>query len=305
MKTEQNQKRKFDKNVFGRVIGFLFKSYPVLVPLTALCIIFSAAVSSIPSLFVQRVLAVVDKSLKEGTLDWNVTKTEILPVIALLAFLYVLSVIFIALHTQLMAFITQGFLCKLRRKMFDGMQNLPIRFFDTNKHGDIMSYYTNDIDALRQLVSQSLPQLLQSAVIILTVFSIMLWFSVWMTLIILVGVTAMIFVSRKIGGGSAKYFVRRQKSIGRTEAFVQEMMNGQRVIKVFCHEKAAISDFDKINDVLYEDTFKANAYANVLGPIINNIGNVLYVLCATASGIFLLTGVKNISISGLAFLCLF
>ena len=301
MKTEQNQKRKFDKNVFGRVIGFLFKSYPVLVPLTALCIIFSAAVSSIPSLFVQRVLAVVDKSLKEGTLDWNVTKTEILPVIALLAFLYVLSVIFIALHTQLMAFITQGFLCKLRRKMFDGMQNLPIRFFDTNKHGDIMSYYTNDIDALRQLVSQSLPQLLQSAVIILTVFSIMLWFSVWMTLIILVGVTAMIFVSRKIGGGSAKYFVRRQKSIGRTEAFVQEMMNGQRVIKVFCHEKAAISDFDKINDVLYEDTFKANAYANVLGPIINNIGNVLYVLCATASGIFLLTGVKNISISGLAF----
>ncbi len=301
MTTEQNKKPKFNKNTFFRVIRLLFKYYPVLVPLTALCIVFSAAVSSIPSLFVQRVLQAVDTALKTGDLNWDTIKTSIFPTVLLLACLYVLSVIFITLHTQLMAYITQGFLCKLRRGMFEHMQDLPIRFFDTNKHGDIMSYYTNDIDALRQLVSQSLPQLLQSAVIVLTVFFIMLWFSVWMTLIILVGVSAMILVSRKIGGGSSKYFVRRQISIGKTEAFVQEMMNGQRVIKVFCHEEAAINDFDKINEVLYDDTFKANAYANSLGPIINNIGNVLYVLCATASGVFLISGISNVSISGLAF----
>lgn len=164
-----------------------------------------------------------------------------------------------------------------------------------------MSHYTNDIDTLRQLVSQSLPSLLQSIVIVVTVLSIMLWYSVWMTLVVLCGVVFMFFVSKTIGGGSAKYFIRQQKAIGKTEGFVQEMMNGQKVIKVFCHEDEAKEDFDKINDSLFKDSYKAHAFANSMGPIIMNIGNVLYVIIATVGGLFLVSGAQNLSISGLAF----
>lgn len=308
---KKNNLRSFNKNAFGRVIGILFKAYPVLLPLTGFCIIFSAIVSSIPAIFVQKVLAVVTKFLEsaklpDGTmdfqiLDWSIARNEIIPFVLILVVLYALSFLSIAVHTQLMAYITQGFLCKLRCKMFDTMQNLPIQYFDTHKHGDIMSHYTNDIDTLRQLVSQSLPQLLQSGVIVLSVFSIMLWYSVYMTLVVVVGIVAMIFVSKKIGGGSAKYFIRQQRSIGKTEGYVQEMMNGQKVIKVFSHESEVEEEFDKINEELYQDSFRAHAYANMLGPIIGNIGNVLYVLCATAGGLFLISGIRNFGISGLAF----
>ncbi len=295
------QKRKFDKNVFSRVVKLLFKSYPVLIPITALFIALSAAVSAIPSIFTQNVIAVIEKALDTPGYTWAMARDEIIPLVVTLGCIYVVSFILITLHTQLMAYITQGFLCKLRRKMFDGMQNLPIKYFDTTKHGDIMSYYTNDIDTLRQLVSQSLPQLLQSGIIVCTVFAIMLWYSVYMTAIIVLGVVGMLIVSKKVGGGSAKYFAAQQKSIGKTEGFVQEMMNGQKVIKVFCHEDSAIEDFEAINDQQYEDSRKAHSYANILGPIIMNIGNLLYVICATASGFFLLSDIQNISISGMAF----
>ena len=200
-----------------------------------------------------------------------------------------------------MAYMTQGFLCKMRRSMFDGMQDLPIRYFDTHKHGDIMSYYTNDIDTLRQLVSQSLPALLQSCAVVVCVFGIMLYYSVWMTVLLLVGVAAMMLVSKKIGGGSAKYFIRQQRSLGHAEGYIQEMMNGQKVVKVFCRERACEKSFDEINEALFEDSYRAHAYANTLGPIIMNIGNVLYVLIAMAGGLFLLSGLPNLSFSGMAF----
>ena len=290
-------KRKLDKNVLGRLLKELFGSYPVLVPLTIFCILFSAVVSSIPAVFIQKVIKSIDFWYKSG--DWASAKAEIIPMVLTLIGLYVLSIISITAYTQLMAKITQGFLCKMRRKMFDGMQDLPIKYFDTHKHGDIMSYYTNDIDTLRQLVSQSLPSLLQSSAIILTVLGIMLWYSFWLTLVVVLGVVAMFFVTKKVGGGSAKYFIRQQQAIGKTEGFVQEMMNGQKVIKVFCHEEQAKADFGKINEGLYEDSFRAHAYANILGPIIGNIGNILYVLCATAGGILLLSGAKNLSVSAL------
>lgn len=294
-------KRKMNFSVLARLIKLLVKSYPVLIPITSVCIILSALVSSIPSIFTQKVLAVITKYLDAGNMSWDEAKGEILPMIAVLITLYVMSIIFITAHTQLMAYITQGFLNKLRCRMFDGMQDLPIKYFDTNKHGDIMSHYTNDIDTLRQLVSQSLPTLLQASVIVVTVLCIMLWYSVLMTLVVLLGIVAMVFVSKKIGGGSAKYFVRQQRSIGKAEGYIQEMMNGQKVVKVFCHEKHAEEDFDKINEELFRDSYKAHAYANILGPIIMNIGNVLYVICATVGGFFLLSGIDNISISGLAF----
>ena len=293
--------KKLDKGVFKRVIKLLFKSYPVLAPLTCVCILLSALVSSIPAVFQQKVLKIVTEYYEAGNLDWTAAKTEILPMVGMLLVLYLFSIIFITTHSQLMAYITQGFLDKMRCKMFDGMQNLPIKYFDTHKHGDIMSYYTNDIDTLRQLVSQSLPSLLQSSVIVLTVLFIMLYYSVFMTCIVLAGVAVMILVSKKIGGGSAKYFIRLQASVGKLEGFIQEMMNGQKVIKVFCHEQQVKDGFDEINENLYSESYKANSYANCLGPIIMNIGNVLYVICATVGGVFLLSGINNISISGLPF----
>lgn len=281
------------------VIKKFFGYYPVLAPVTMLCILFSAIVSSIPSLFIQNVLAVVEKWYVSR--DWLAARAEIVPYLTLLAVLYILSLISMFTYTQLMAYMTQGFLAKLREETFNGMQDLPIRYFDTHQHGDIMSHYTNDIDTLRMLVSQSIPTLIQSGAIVLVVFAIMLYFSLWMTLVLLLGVLAMFLVVKKIGGGSAKYFMRQQQSVAKTEGFIQEMMNGQKVIKVFCHEDESIKDFDKINDSLFQDSLRANAYANTLGPIIANIGNILYVALALVGGVFILAGIPNVSISGKAF----
>ncbi len=295
----QMPKKKLNMGMLMRVIKLLFRSYPVMVPVTCIFIIGEAIVATIPALFTREVLNVITKYYDAGNTDWLAARAEILPLMFILIALYVMSMVFITLHTQFMATITQGFLCKLRRRMFEGMQNLPIRYFDTHKHGDIMSYYTNDIDTLRQLISQSLPNVLKSGVIVASVLAIMLWYSVWMTLVILAGVIFMVLVSGKIGGGSAKYFIRQQKAIARTEGYVQEMMNGQKVIKVFCHERKVEAEFDEINEALYEDSYRAHSYANMLGPIIMNIGNILYVVVATAGGVFLLSGITNIGLSTL------
>lgn len=316
-------RRKPDKGVLKRVTGLLIKSYPVLIPIVIVCIVLSAVVSSIPAIFMQKVFAAITARVdiireaagvsglmavpKEWIAEnsaflaeqWSLAKSEILPMVGILIGLYVLSIAFITVQSQLMAKITQGFLDKMRCKMFDGMQNLPIKYFDTHKHGDIMSYYTNDIDTLRQLVSQSLPSLIQSSIIVLTVFGIMLWYSVPMTLVVLLGIGLMIIVSKKIGGGSAKYFIRQQRSVANFEGYIQETMNGQKVVKVFNHEKKAEEEFDKINGELFNDSYKAHAYANCLGPIIMNIGNILYVICAVVGGLFITLVAPNVSFRGL------
>ena len=316
-------RRKPDKGVLKRVTGLLIKSYPVLIPIVIICIVLSAVVSSIPAIFMQKVFAAITARVdiireaagvsglmavpKEWIAEnsaflaeqWSLAKSEILPMVGILIGLYVLSIAFITVQSQLMAKITQGFLDKMRCKMFDGMQNLPIKYFDTHKHGDIMSYYTNDIDTLRQLVSQSLPSLIQSSIIVLTVFGIMLWYSVPMTLVVLLGIGLMIIVSKKIGGGSAKYFIRQQRSVANFEGYIQETMNGQKVVKVFNHEKKAEEEFDKINGELFNDSYKAHAYANCLGPIIMNIGNILYVICAVVGGLFITLVAPNVSFRGL------
>ncbi len=289
-------KRKVNFKSLGRTVKLLFKFYPVLVPIAMVCILFSAACATLPSIFMQQVFELIENAQKGG-LDWAAASQDIIPRMVLLASLYVLSLCAITAQTQLMAYITQGFLCKMRRAMFDKMQNLPIKYFDTHKHGDIMSHYTNDIDTLRQLISQALPSMLQAGTVVLCVFTIMLYFSVWMTLIVLVGVVFMILVSKKVGGGSAKYFIRQQKAMGKAEGYVQEMMNGQKVVKVFCHENAVVDDFDKVNNDLYEDSRRAHAYANMMGPIINNIGNILYVIMAIAGGIFIITQTPNLCLS--------
>lgn len=290
---------KVQKGSMGRVLRLLLSYYPVLVPLAILCILFSAAVAAVPDVFIQKVIAVIEKLYVAR--DWAAAKAELFPMFLILVGLYFLSLLSVALQTQMMAYITQGFLSKLRCTVFEKMQNFPIRYFDTNKHGDIMSHYTNDIDALRQLVSQALPSLLRAGVVVLCVLGIMLYYSIWMTMIIFVGVLCLTVVVKKIGGGSAKYFIRQQKALGKAEGYVQESMNGQKVIKVFSHENISRKEFDEINEALYEDSRKAHAYANMMGPINQNIGNILYVLVAIAGGLFVLSGVKNFSISGLAF----
>lgn len=285
--------------ILGRIIKMLFEFYPVMVPVTLLCILIVSVSAAVPDVFIQRVIAIIEKWYALG--DWSGAFKEIMPEIIVLSLVYLVSLAAVVLYTQLLAYITQGFLSKCRKKMFGGMQNLPIKYFDTHKHGDIMSHYTNDIDTLRQLISQAIPSLIRALVVVLSVLGIMLYYSIWMTLILLLGVCVMIYVSKKVGGGSAKYFIRQQQSLGKTEGYVQEMMNGQKVIKVFCHEKECIDDFDKINSQLCSDSFKAHSYANILGPIIQNIGNILYVIMAMAGGLFLVSNVKNFSLSGMAF----
>jgi len=283
-----------------RVIKLLLHYFPRLVPLMCLCILFSAVVATLPAVLTEKIISSITEyyQLDDG---WLSASHEIIPLIVGLAVLYLISLLAVTAYNQLGAVITQGFLNKMRKSMFSSMQSLPIRYFDTHRFGDIMSYYTNDMDTLRQLVSQTLPQFISSGTIVLAVTFIMLYYSVWMTLIVFFGVLLMLIVSRKIGGGSARFFIAQQKQTAVSEGFVQEMMSGQKVVKVFNHEQAAQKDFDAINEELCRVSTRANAYANSLGPIIFNIGNVLYVLCAVAGGILLVNQVPNLSISGLPF----
>ncbi|HHV50718.1 MAG TPA: ABC transporter ATP-binding protein [Clostridiales bacterium] len=295
MKTKNPRNKKL---IILRLLKDILGFYPVMFPAVILCIIFNATISSLPAVFMQNVIALVESSWQTG--DWGAIGGRILGFVAILVVFYVLSLTSGVAYNQMMAVITQGTLKKFRIKMFNRMQTLPVKYVDTNNHGDIMSYYTNDIDTLRQMISQSFPQLLVSGVTVITVFSIMMYYCIWLTLVVIVGIAVMLFITKKVGGGSAKYFIRQQKSLGHLEGFVEEMMIGQKVIKVFCHEEESKADFDKVNEALFSDARAANQYANVLGPILNNIGNVLYVIVAITGGILLISGAPNLSISGLA-----
>lgn len=287
------------KHIIKRLLKTLFEFFPVMMPLVIVCILFNAVVSSIPSVFMQNIIAVVEQNWQSG--DWSAVSEQILRLVSILVTFYVLSLIAGFAYNQMMAVITQGFLMKLREKMFSTMEKLPIRYFDTHNHGDIMSYYTNDIDTLRQMISQSIPQLMISAVTVITVLSIMLYYSLWLTILILCGVVVMLLATKKVGGSSARFFLAQQKTIGKTEGFIEEMMNGQKVIKVFNHEEESKKAFDEINNQLFKDAESANRFANMLMPILANIGNVLYVIVALTGGTLLLTGAPNVSISGMAF----
>ena len=279
-----------------RLFKMLFKFYPIMMTITIVFIIINAIVSAIPAVFMKNVIGIVNESYQTG--DWNSVSEKILSLVLLLGIMYVISLIAGIVYNQLLAVITQGFLKKMRGEMFAHMQSLPIKYFDTHNHGDIMSYYTNDIDTLRQMISQSVPQLLSSSVIVIAVLTIMLWYSVWLTLVVIGGVCIILLITKTVGGKSAKYFVSQQKAIGKTEGFIEEMMNGEKVIKVFTHEEESIKDFDKINDYLYDQSEKANKYANMLMPILNNIGNILYVFVAFVGGLLLLNHAFNLSLSG-------
>ena len=222
------------KGVIGRLLKTMHGFYPVMLPVTVICIVFSAVVSSVPAIFMQNIIAVVEENWQNG--DWEAVSSKVFLYVGILVVFYILSLTAGFAYNQLMAIMTQGTLKKLREKMFNGMQRLPIKYFDTNNHGDIMSRYTNDIDTLRQMISQSFPQLLISSISVITVLCLMIYYCLWLTLVVLTGVVIMYFITKKIGGGSAKYFFRQQTALGKVEGFAEEIMNGQKVVKVFCHE---------------------------------------------------------------------
>ena len=287
------------KGVLRRLIRTLFEFYPVLLPVTLVCILINAIVSAVPSIFMQNIIAIVDETYRSG--DWASVSGRIFTFVGVLVAMYVISLLAGFTYTQLMAVITQGSLKKMREKMFNHMQDLPIRYFDTNGRGDIMSYYTNDVDTLRQMISQSLPQMLISGVTLLSVFCIMMYYSVILGLIVVVGVVCMVFAARYITSHSSKYFLRQQVTLAKAEAFMEEMMTGQKVIKVFCHEDGAKADFDKVNGEIFYNARNGNRFANILMPMMGNIGNVMYVVVALVGGALMLSGASNISISGMAF----
>ena len=281
----------------GRIIKDLFSFYPTLLPITLLFIVINAVVTSIPAIFQQKIISLIETVYKEG--NWDAVSSDILRLVGILLVFYTISLICAYCYNMNMATITQGSLKKYRQKMFNHMQDLPIAFFDRNKTGDIMSHYTNDIDAMRQFISICIPQAISSLITVITVVSIMLYYSLWLSLLVVLGSFIMLRIVKVIGGKSSHYFVRQQEELARSEGFIQEMMNGQKVVKVFNHEKKSIQDFDRYNDELFRVSNEANRYSNVIMPILNNIGNILYVLVAIVGGALLAFHVPNISISGL------
>ena len=267
------------KGVFARLLKMLFQDYKALLSIIAVCILFSAVASSIAGVFLDRIYKSIELVLKgEATVKqaWK----QIVKVIVTLFAIYLVGWIASYVMGQLGAVLTQTFLRDIRIKMFSKMQTLPIKYFDQHTHGDIMSTYTNDTEALRQLISQSLPQLCSTVIILITLTVIMIYLSVILWAIVVVGVLSILFVTKKIGGKSAKYFMRQQQSLGQVEGYIEEMMHGQKVVKVFCHEQKALEKFDSINENLYDVSNKANAFSNMLMPIIHNIGNILYAVLA-------------------------
>ena len=286
------------KNTFTRLIKTLFEFYPVLLPIIIVLILFNSVVSSIPSVFMQNIIAVIEKYWR--TKNWAQAQVEVLSFVSILAILYILSLIASFTYNRLMAVVTQGSLMKFREKMFARMESLPIRYFDTNAHGDIMSIYTNDTDTLRQLISQSLPALMQTSIVLLTVFGIMVYYSFWLTGVVLIGCVIMFFITKNFGSKSSRFFIKQQQTLGATEGYIEEMMNGQKVIKVFNHEEDAIAGFDKVNNAWFEASRKANTFANILMPVLHNMGNILYVLIALTGGVLLYLKTPNVSLSGMA-----
>ncbi len=285
-------------SILSRLIKYMFEYYKLPLIIVLICITLNSMAAISSSIFIERIVNdVITPGIANG---WDSVKDKLLTIIGIMIGIYIVGLIASFVYTRIMAHVTQGFLYHVRNDMFNKMQSLPIKFFDTHTHGDIMSIYTNDTDAIRQLISQSIPQAYASLVAVITLLVTMLVSSIWLTLVVLAGVGVMVMVIRLIGGKSAKYFMLQQGAIGKTEGFIEEMMHGQKVVKVFCHEEQSKSDFDAINNSLFKASEKANKYANILMPTLGNIGHVLYVVVAIVGGILVLAGARNLTLMGLA-----
>ena len=280
-----------------RVLKMLRGFYPVMLPAVAVCILIQCIVQAMPNVFMERALTVVGQTWESG--DWAAAQPQVFTNAAILAVLYFASLVCNAVWQQCMAILTQGSLKKFRCLMFDHMQDLPIKYFDTHQHGDIMSYYTNDIDAMRQMIAQSMPQLFLTMLMLISVGCIMIWYSLPLTLVVVGGAAIMAFLGKTLAGRSAKNFLRTQRAVAAVEGLVEEVMNGEKVIKVFSHERQIERAFDELNDEYQDAACTANSYANTLMPILMNSGNLLYVIVAVMIGIFLVLQTPNPSLSGL------
>ncbi len=283
--------------VFRGIIKLVFSFYPLQFSLMLLCVLVSSVLSTLPSIFLQRTIDVIGRHWQSG--DWSAAVPEISNIALTLIVVYAIALSCQIAQTQLGAFVTQGTLKEIRNKMFDHMEDLPIRFFDQNQRGDVMSYYTNDVDALRQLIGVSLPNLLTMIISMVSLTGIMLWYSLPLSCVVLASVAFMGWLTRYLGGKSAKFFIAQQHAIGRAEGFAEEAMNGEKVVKVFTHERQMQEEFDVVNDELFETAKQANIYSNVLGPVLLNLGNLAYVIVALAGGLFLGIGLPNPCISGM------
>ena len=282
----------------SRLIKTLFGFYPVLLPLVVAGVVLCAIINSIGATFLQSALQIISESWQSG--DWEAAQPKIAQLVTTLACIYGVGVLSSLFWNRAMAIVTQGSLEKLREMMFNRMQDLPIRYFDTHQRGDIMSHYTNDIDTLRQMISQSIPQVFSSFITVVGTLGSMLVLSIPLTAVSLIMVALMMFVTGKVAGLSGKYFVKQQKNIGTVNGYIEEMMEGQKVVKVFCHEDKSLEEFKKLNDELCESAYNANKFANLMGPINAQLGNLSYVVCAIVGGAMALGGFAGLTLGKLA-----
>ena len=288
---------KINPKTLKRLLSYITKYYKKQFIIVIICIILSAVASVSGSLFLQ---TLIDNYITPLLSTPNPVFTDLFKAICSLGLIYVVGIISTYIYNRTMAIVSQGVLKTIRDEMFSKMQTFPISYFDTNTHGDIMSRYTNDADTLREMISRSLPQLITSFVSIIAIFCSMLYVSVPLTIFVLFFVFLMLQVTRKVAGRSSTYFVAQQKSLGKVNGYIEEMMNGQKVIKVFTHEEKAKEGFDKINEELCDSMTKANKYANVLMPALNNLGNVEYALVAIIGGFLAISGTAPLTVGGIA-----
>ena len=280
-----------------RLMGYIMKNYTPHIIIVVICIFVGVLANVRGTLFMQTLIdGYIVPLLGQENPDFSGLKAAIINV----AIFYLIGAASTYIYNRIMIYVSQGTLRNIRNEMFNKMESLPIKYFDTHAHGDIMSCYTNDIDTLRQMISQSMPQLLNSAITIVSVLASMIFLSVPLTIVTLIMVALMLFVTKKAAGMSGKYFLEQQKAIGEVNGYIEEMMEGQKVVKVFCHEEENIEKFNELNEQLYNSAYNANTFANILGPINAQLGNLSYVVCAIVGGILAIGNIGGLTLGGLA-----
>ncbi|HIU50263.1 MAG TPA: ABC transporter ATP-binding protein [Candidatus Limousia pullorum] len=292
-----NKKKVSRKHTAGRLLGYVFRGYKLRFFVVTICILVSAIVTVVGSLFIQKL---IDDFITPLSQSPNPDFSGLLKAVGIMAVIYASGVLSTFLYNRMMVSISQGVLKDIRMEMFSKMQSLPIRYFDTHTHGDIMSHYTNDTDALRQMLSQSIPQILSASVSVIFVFFTMVFTNWALTLVVILGCVIMFTTIKFITGKSSRYFVKQQISLGDINGYIEEMIGGQKVVKVFCHEEKAKEAFDKHNDELRKNADNANKYANILMPIMQNLGNLQYVLIAIVGGLLAVNGLAGMTLGTIA-----
>lgn len=296
-KNEISEKPKINKNTLKRLLKYITVDYKKTLIFVVICIVLSSIAGVAGSLFIE---ILIDDYI---TPLLGVTKPDfsgLLKVIFTMAMIYLVGVVANFTYNRKMIKISQGVLRKIRNEMFEKMQHLPIKYFDTHTHGEVMSYYTNDTDVLEQMIAQSIPNIISSTITIVAVFCAMVYLNIYMTILVIAVVILMLFIVGKIGGNASQYFIKQQQSIAKENGYIEEMINGQKVVKVFCHEEEAEAEFDRINDELCAASAKANTFANILMPIMGNLGHLQYALVAMIGGVLAVKGAGGVTVGIIA-----